>query len=327
MKGSYPLPQTSPVRAIMTAFHHNPPTAFDLDPATHAPAAHPTTAGPSTFEGSYTSPKKRTREQDPNVDPTLYTPSKRVHFMTSGLMNTSGSFLVSRSLLNSTHRIAAPVLEGPPSIPNPDWSLLQSTSTTGYQSKSQLEARIDALTTNLALAQQHIHARDGIIEGAQAQLVIQDFLGEKQREALYAKENKKQKDKTALFPKGKGRHMTDVQFITELEQDDASRADELAAKTQRVKDREARKATKRALEAEWKATVESWKMAVDSWTAECRKLAEAKVPKKNWPKKPMRPAKPKLPKVARTCAQESATGVDSPEVDDSASSSDSDDSK
>jgi hypothetical protein len=217
--------------------------------------------------------------------------------------------------------------KGPLSISNPDWSLLQSTSTTGYQSKSQLEACIGALTTSLALAQQHIHAQDDIIEGAQAQLVIQDFLGEKQREALYAKENKKQKDETALFMKGKGRHMTDVQFITKLEQDDASRANELAAKTQRANDREAWKATKGVLEAEWKATVESWKMAVDSWTAECRKLAEAKVLKKSWPKKPMQPAKPKLPKVARMCAQESATGVDSPEVDDSVSLSDSDDSE
>ena len=76
VKGPYLLPQTSPICAIMAAFHHNPRTAFDLDPVTHAPAAHPTIA-------------------DPNVDPTLYTPSKHVCFMTSGLMNMSGSFLVS----------------------------------------------------------------------------------------------------------------------------------------------------------------------------------------------------------------------------------------
>jgi hypothetical protein len=36
VKGSFPLPQPSPVRAVIAAFHHQPPTSFNVSPSTHS---------------------------------------------------------------------------------------------------------------------------------------------------------------------------------------------------------------------------------------------------------------------------------------------------
>ncbi|KAJ7281687.1 hypothetical protein C8J57DRAFT_980430, partial [Mycena rebaudengoi] len=103
-KRAFPLLQLSPVCAVMAAFHHQPPTAFDVDPDTHAPSA---------VGGSATAPATPIR--DPNIDPVLYTPSKRMCIMTSTLSHTSsGSFLVSSSKVTSQSVIPALVLEGPP---------------------------------------------------------------------------------------------------------------------------------------------------------------------------------------------------------------------
>jgi hypothetical protein len=83
VKAGFPLLQPSPVRAVMAAFHHNPPTAFDVDADTFVAV------------GGSVTPQRRAR--DPNIDPALYTPSKRMRFMTSALATTSsGSFLVSK---------------------------------------------------------------------------------------------------------------------------------------------------------------------------------------------------------------------------------------
>ncbi|KIY52235.1 DDE-domain-containing protein, partial [Fistulina hepatica ATCC 64428] len=45
LKGTFPLPMPSPVRAVMAAFSAHPPTAFALDPATHEPIQSSPVAG------------------------------------------------------------------------------------------------------------------------------------------------------------------------------------------------------------------------------------------------------------------------------------------
>lgn len=75
-KGSFPLPQPSPVRVVMAAFHANPLTAFATSPSTHIPH-HPTAANENRESDTVpTTPGRQKREID--IDPSLFTPSKRM---------------------------------------------------------------------------------------------------------------------------------------------------------------------------------------------------------------------------------------------------------
>jgi hypothetical protein len=82
-KGDFPLPQPSPVRRVMAVFRSRPPTAFDVSP--DAP-------------GSPESPSRPKHSHDPDIDPNLYTPTKRMQLLHSSLgASSSGSFLVSKA--------------------------------------------------------------------------------------------------------------------------------------------------------------------------------------------------------------------------------------
>ncbi|KIJ34009.1 hypothetical protein M422DRAFT_182639, partial [Sphaerobolus stellatus SS14] len=110
VKGSFPLPQPSPVRRIMATYHHQTVTP-SLPLVTHTNLSSPQQGGPS--------------ELDPNIDPSLYTPSKRVRVMTATLSQSeSASYLVSASPIKSTRYLPSPVLEAPPRENNPNWDLL-----------------------------------------------------------------------------------------------------------------------------------------------------------------------------------------------------------
>ncbi|PBK60943.1 hypothetical protein ARMSODRAFT_1026032 [Armillaria solidipes] len=161
IKGAFPLLQPSPVHAVIAAFHHYKPTTFDLDPDNHieiqdssrisnedwlsspisrdglpAPASFPTFGSPShglsvlsnspslDNAGSRTQPSTPLqRVRDLNIDPSLYTPSKHMRMMTSALsLTSSGSFLIQPTVkVTSLHSIPSPVLEGPPTLRQPDW--------------------------------------------------------------------------------------------------------------------------------------------------------------------------------------------------------------
>ncbi|KAF8585046.1 hypothetical protein K439DRAFT_1616261 [Ramaria rubella] len=132
-------------------------------------------------------------EWDPNIDPSLYTPTKRIRLMTAALSGMSlGSFLVSSSPIASSQTIAPPVLEAAPVNAAPDWSLIEKQDTHSWQSQTQLQEHIGALETSLQLARRAIMVQDGIIEGSHAQLVIQDLHVQKLHQSLHAKEKQKQ---------------------------------------------------------------------------------------------------------------------------------------
>ncbi|KAF7336140.1 DDE-domain-containing protein [Mycena venus] len=227
-KGGFPLLQPSPVRAVMAALHHNPPTAFAVDPDTFIPV------------GGSVTPQCRSR--DPNIDPALYTPSKRMRFMTSALTTTSsGSFLVSKDLVTSKSHLPDPVLEGPPTIiPQLDLGSMElSDEDLERMSKHELLEATKMLRQNLGLANQHIAARDGIIESAHATIVLQNVFCERQSEALNAKEQKKKSNHVALSMGGLGRHLTALEWIEQTELAQKARDDEIAVKEKRAEGREA----------------------------------------------------------------------------------------
>ncbi|KDQ08327.1 hypothetical protein BOTBODRAFT_75173, partial [Botryobasidium botryosum FD-172 SS1] len=107
------------------------------------------------------------------INPTSFTPSKRIRLMCSALEKTSGSFLVSESPLLSAEMIDAPVLEGPPPLPAPDWSLIESNP--ARQSCADLKIRNKELTESLRRAKEQLAARELILEGVHAQLVVQNL--------------------------------------------------------------------------------------------------------------------------------------------------------
>jgi hypothetical protein len=109
MHAAFPQPQSSPVRAVLTAFHAHEFTHRGLYPDS------PPDAGPSTFPGSLSSPTPAAphipidpallsaspkRRLDPAADPDMFTLRKRMQMLGIGLASTSsGSFLVSRILM------------------------------------------------------------------------------------------------------------------------------------------------------------------------------------------------------------------------------------
>ncbi|KAJ7825003.1 hypothetical protein B0H13DRAFT_1658207, partial [Mycena leptocephala] len=146
---------------------------------------------------------------------------------------------------------------------------------------------------NLGLANQHIAARDGIIESAHATIVLQNVFVEGQSEALHAKENKKTTNRVRLSMDGIGRHLTSKEWIEKTKEAQDARDAEVAAKAQKADDREAAKIAKEALEQQWKDMKAEHELAVAAWEEECRKLVNGGCRKKDLPKKPTRPKKPK----------------------------------
>ncbi|KAF8532455.1 hypothetical protein JB92DRAFT_2688750, partial [Gautieria morchelliformis] len=215
----------------------------------------------------------------------------------------SGSFLVEKTPVTSSQPIITPVLEGPPSLPDPDWSLLTLPSTPDWGSRAKLSSQIKELSESLSLAQKHIHACNSIIEGTHAQLVIQNLHLSKLQQVLQTKENKKKTDRTKLFPQGKGRHLTAETFIQALEMAEKVKKDGVREKEQRKEQRVANKEAKAAAEAEWKSICERHELAVKEWQVRCEELTAQDCPKKDFPKKPIRPLKPKpIPAASRSAA-------------------------
>ncbi|KAJ7710757.1 hypothetical protein B0H17DRAFT_837705, partial [Mycena rosella] len=126
---------------------------------------------------------------DPAIDPVLYTPSKRMRMLTGALASTSsGSFLVSSAAITSAltvttsfSSIPAPVLEGPPALPEPDWAkAAYLDESMDRWSQNQLLEYAKGTQGDLENAHQHIRARDGIIESSHATIVVQNLFVEKQ---------------------------------------------------------------------------------------------------------------------------------------------------
>jgi hypothetical protein len=149
------------------------------------------------------------------------------------------------------------------------------------------------------VSQQQLIARDGMIEAANAQLVVQNIFVGLQSEALHAKETKKAKkrEKVKVFVDGKGRHLTDMEFIDSLAREKAEKAADEVAKADRALAREGRKAAKAELEERWKKMKADHLEAVAQWETQCAVLTAGGARKKDLPKKPKRAKKPELPKV------------------------------
>ena len=286
VKGSFPLPQPSPVRATLAVFRHQPPTALDISESLYIPESVTATPSAST---------SRKRSIDPAIDPSLYTPSKRARLLYGALGATeSGSYLVSNVTMTSSHTIHRPVLEAPPPLPTLDSTLL--TSRASHQStRSELELRTIRLEEELRLAHQHIKARDAIIEGNHAQMIIQNLTLEKQNQALYAKENPRKVDNSRLYaPDGFGLCLTSDEFMEAKRLQEERKEREAKEKAEREQARLTKKAQAELLEKRWQSMLQAHRVAVSAWEQECQTLRSQGVKVKNLPKKPARPSRAML---------------------------------
>ncbi|KAF8588768.1 hypothetical protein K439DRAFT_1613271 [Ramaria rubella] len=218
------------------------------------------------------------------IDPDLYTPSKRMRLLTGSLAtSSSSSFLISQTTVTSSHLIFPPVLEAAPPLAEPDWNLIYAPPPESDQTRSMLEEHIAELTTALRRVCPQIQVHNGMLEGAHAQMVVQNLHLEKLQSALKGKESKasKKTDHTKLFPDGKGRHMTNIAFIETLEHAQTMQKEEAAMKGQRKAKRADAKAVKEALEACWQEMKKAHESAVESWKTECKKQTKEGVLKKD----------------------------------------------
>jgi hypothetical protein len=291
VKASFPLPQPSPVRAIMRTFRENPPTAFDADPEhLTAPPCSPvasTSQRQLTPPGTPPTPTRRRRDEFESLD---YTPSKRMRLMSANLAQTNASYLISRTSITSADLPFEPVLEAAPPLPEPGWSLVDA-ATEGHQSRGEMEARITELTQSLRQAQDHIKARNLIIEGAHAQLVVQDMHLHAQNRVIEAREKKKKDDRTMLFPHGHGRCLTGDEFTGAMVAQAASRAEEAEKRRKRVEERAEKRSKTDLVNARWKEVTDEWNLRKVQHVEECERLLAGGARRCDLPKAPTRALK------------------------------------
>ncbi|KAJ6570390.1 hypothetical protein B0H10DRAFT_1840242, partial [Mycena sp. CBHHK59/15] len=206
---------------------------------------------------------------------------------------TSALFLISKPRITSAQQILPLVLENVPKLPQPDWSLLHPLTSSAYQTRGDLERTIEVLKDSLRKSKTQINACEGIIEGANAQLVLKGMYNSRLSKSLFTKENKKKKDKVVIYPEGNRRLLTDEAWIKTIEDAKQAReADELAVGNRKVQRLE-KKARKVELEAKWVRVKEQHLEKVAHWEAECERLKGNDVAKKNFPKRPVQAKKPK----------------------------------
>ncbi|THU85346.1 hypothetical protein K435DRAFT_822455 [Dendrothele bispora CBS 962.96] len=209
-----------------------------------------------------------------------------MRFLGNGLSSTaSGSFLVQKT--KATHHqmsqlIRNPMLETVPTdIPRPDWSLLDKNIPPGSSSessiKSVLEERCKQLEEELRKAQTVVEVQDAIIEGQNAQLIVQNMGMEKLNF-----------ERTLLFPGGKGRHLTSDEFISQKRAMEEDKKREIEEKVARATGRAARKVQKARIELAWRRIQREHAEEVERHKEECQALKNAGTKTKDLPKGPGR---------------------------------------
>ncbi|KAI9452906.1 hypothetical protein F5148DRAFT_1152090 [Russula earlei] len=225
-----------------------------------------------------------------------------MRLLNSALASTSsGLYLVSQTHLTAAQAsklAASPVLEKPPPLPEPDWSLLETLDNNRYQTQEELKQHIDTLTTSLRYARHQIHARNLVIEGNQAQLVVQGMAIKKMKESVEARVKSKTTERSTLFPGGHALVLTNTEFIQKVEEHRRSKLDEEEGRNQRCTVRAGKQVEKVKIEDEWQQVKEAHEKAVDTWAARCAQLTLSGTLKKDLPKCPKCPLKPKPAPVA-----------------------------
>ncbi|KAJ7023182.1 hypothetical protein C8F04DRAFT_924819, partial [Mycena alexandri] len=161
--------------------------------------------------------RRRGREaDDENIDPALWSPSKRVRTLYAHLGSTStGSLLLSAPKIKSydTSNFPPVIQHVPRVITAPNWSLATpGPSGEGWKARGQLENELEELRKQLALAQKNVQVRDHMLEEANATMVLQNLGLKRMNEALHQQEEKAVTDRAKLF-KGRAQCLSSDEFF------------------------------------------------------------------------------------------------------------------
>lgn len=336
-QASFPLEQSGPSRLVMLAFRANPPTAFDTDAATHTriagspssthpqhppdpnldpalqstpsssarmlpgPSSHPqsTEQDPESISSPPVTPRRRTLEA--TFSPSLYTPSKRMRMLNGSLASIEeGSWLVSKAKMTSSHLrlIGSPRLERLPPLPAVNWSVLDHPMPPlSHRTRNDMQDEILSLREQLGNARTHLKYQSLIIESDQSQLVVQNLALNKQNEALYAKENAPEKDRTRIHEDGLGLILTSEKVMDQIRQRELEKKEAEAKKLRRASKRNRRRDAKEEQAKRWKRIQEEHSRKLGEWQVEEDKLKGEGVPAKERPAKPKRQKKPTLDEI------------------------------
>ena len=94
---------------------------------------------------------------------------------------------------------------------------------------------------------------------------------------------------------GEGEVFTSDSFVHKVQEIQTARKAKADEKARKADAKRRRKEAVEAVEREWLRIKEQHEAALHAWEEERQQMAHQKVPKRNWPKKPVRPRKPALP--------------------------------
>jgi hypothetical protein len=103
---------------------------------------------------------------------------------------------------------------------------------------------------------------------------------------LFEKEQPKNNDRAAMFPKNFGRHATDPEWVQQKRTLEDEGKQKEVDKAQRKVTKASKKARKVELEERWKAVCAAHEEAIVKWKAICKTLKGGGVVAKDLPKKP-----------------------------------------
>jgi hypothetical protein len=135
-----------------------------------------------------------------------------------------------------------------------------------------MEKQIEELTDSLCHAQIQVQAQNSIIEGAHAQLVVQDLYLGHLNDSVNVHEKKKASNCTRVFPDGQGHLLTADQFQEKLVKAAEITQAKTAAQERAKAKRKAKKAIQQAVDDLWNVQAEEHKQALQTWEAECVEL-------------------------------------------------------
>ncbi|KAF8181442.1 hypothetical protein K438DRAFT_1841137, partial [Mycena galopus ATCC 62051] len=140
--------------------------------------------------------------------------------------------------------------------------------------------------------------RDQIIEEANATMVFQNLGLKRMNEALHQQEEKAVTDRAKLF-KGKAQCLSSDDFYEAVLAIEEGKRAKAAGKESKKLERELKKQKREEVEWAWGEMKRKHAKEVKSWTADCTKLVQQGVRKKDLPPKPKLAKKPKVPAVGK----------------------------
>ncbi|KIJ23158.1 hypothetical protein M422DRAFT_276329 [Sphaerobolus stellatus SS14] len=319
VKGSFPLVQPSPVRAVVDHLTSFRSTSFDIDPENVRPPVTQLESIPEQPESEteftghlpvtpllHSACRSRYQSTSGRLvnRPRAFTPSGMTRVLISRLSaTTSGSFLISESPLKSSIPVQTPILESPPALPMPNWDVTNVSLELTEYTKEELGEIIIELAQELTSAQAHLLARDGSITRLQAQLIIQNIHLLKMNKALQAKERGKEKDtRLQMFPGGFGCVLTDDDVIALQDETAARKRAKETHRKRKMKEKQDKEQILAEQKRQWDLIREEYAEATAAYKQECARLKGLGVKRGSWPKPPKRGRKPTLDDIRRFLA-------------------------